>query len=511
MKKHRKVTALAMSSAMVLAALAGCAGGKDKDETTTAAQVDTTAEQTAAASTEAPTAAPTEAPTEEPTSEPDTTRAPGPDFKGRDVKIVSRRNSIVDNSWRGGLLVRDGAQAKTAYQEDLADQIREYEKTYNFSVHLDTLDVKAEEYYVMLTSTITAGEPIGNIAEIEPEWFAALLNSKMLAPLDDLPYLNFKEEKWNQGVLEMTSFNGHIYGMSVDREFGYVVFFSKKLLQEAGLGAEDLYDLQKNDTWTWSEFEKVLKACTRDTDDDGTTDTWGLAELSSAYYTAAIHASGADFVTKDENGHFVNAMDSEEFLSTLTWADGMRQYSKPQSEDAVASDPVAAFNQGEAALLVAPEKIKSELTTDDWGIVMFPCPDGKELIATDMASAYIIPSSFSKDDANTIALFFDLITERVPGYCDTEDIWRETYYEFVKDGRSVDETLQRMRYGKNVKPCAELYVQNRYRYDADIVKGFLQPLAEGKITPAEGIEANMEKWREIIEDQNTALDVLRAN
>lgn len=508
MKNQKGVTAFVLSSTMVLAALTGCAGAKDKDETTTAAEISTTAGQTTAASTEAPTAAPTEEPTEEPTSEPDTTRAPGPDFKGRDVKIVSRRNSIVDNSWRGGLLVRDGAQAKTVYQEDLADQIREYEKTYNFSVHLDTLDVKAEEYYVMLSSTITAGDPIGNIAEIEPEWFAALLNNKLLAPLDDLSNLNFKEEKWNQGVLEMTSFNGHIYGMSVDREFGYVVFFSKKLLQEAGFGAEDLYDLQKNDTWTWSEFEKVLKACTRDTDDDGTTDTWGLAGLSSAYYTAAIHASGADFVTKDENGHFVNAMDSEEFLSTLTWADGMRQYSKPQSEDAVASDPVAAFNRGEAALLVAPENIKSELTTDDWGIVMFPCPDGKELIATDMASVYIIPSSYSKDEANTIALFFDIITDQVPGYCDPEDVWREAYYEFVKDGRSADETLQRMRYGKNVKPCKEFYVMDIY--DTNIVERFLQPLAAGKITPAEGIQANMERWNEVIENQNNAMNVLKA-
>ena len=234
-----------------------------------------------------------------------------------------------------------------------------------------------------------------------------------------------------------------------------------------------------------------------------------LLYAAGSYYAAAIHASGADFVTKDENGHFVNEMDSEEFLSTLTWADEMRQYSKPQSEGTIATDPVAEFNRGEAALLVAPENVKSELTTDDWGIVMFPCPDGKELLATDMASVYIIPSSYSKDEANTIALVFDIITDQVPGYCDPEDVWREAYYEFVKDGRSADETLQRMRYGKNVKPCKEFYVMDLY--DTNIVERFLQPLAEGKITPPEGIEANMEKWREIIEGQNTALDVLRAN
>lgn len=515
MKKYRKITALAMSSAMVLAALAGCAGGKGKDETTTATQVDTTAEQTAAASTEAPTAAPTEAPTKATREEPTMIHWLPKKF-GRDIKIISQRESVLDNTWRGGLLVLDGAEAKTVYQEDLADQIRtsmkEMEDFYGalspYTIHLDTLDV-GSDYYIQITSSITAGDPIGQIIEIEPEWVAGLMNNKMFAPLEKLSTLNFKEEKWNQNVLKMTSFSGHIYGMSPDREVGYGVFFNKKLLQEVGFGAEDLYDLQKNGTWTWSEFEKVLKACTRDTDDDGTPDTWGMAGFGSEYFSAAIHASGADFVTKDEKGYFVNQMDSEDLLSALTWADEMRQkYSKPQSEQSVASDSVDDFNKGEAALLVAREDVRSKLTADDWGFVMFPCPDGKELIATDMTSVFFIPSFYTSDEANEIALVFDLLTDPVPGYCEPEDVWREACYDFYKDGRTVDETLQQMKYGKNVKPCEELYVKNLY--DADIVSNFLQPLAAGKITPAEGIKANMEKWKEIIEDQNKSLDALLA-
>ena len=63
MKNQKGVTAFVLSSTMVLAALTGCAGAKDKDETTTAAEIGTTAEQTTAASTEATTQAPTEAPT----------------------------------------------------------------------------------------------------------------------------------------------------------------------------------------------------------------------------------------------------------------------------------------------------------------------------------------------------------------------------------------------------------------------------------------------------------------
>ncbi len=53
MKNQKGVTAFVLSSTMVLAALTGCAGAKDKDVTTTAAEIGTTAEQTTAASTEA--------------------------------------------------------------------------------------------------------------------------------------------------------------------------------------------------------------------------------------------------------------------------------------------------------------------------------------------------------------------------------------------------------------------------------------------------------------------------
>ena len=65
-----------------------------------------------------------------------------------------------------------------------------------------------------------------------------------------------------------------------------------------------------------------------------------------------------------------------------------------------------------------------------------------------------------------------------------------------------------MRYGKNVKPCEEFYVMDLY--DTNIVERFLQPLVARKITLAEGIQANMERWNEVIENQNNAMNVLKA-
>lgn len=100
MKKHRKVTALAMSSAMVLAALTGCAGGKDKDETTTAAEISTTAGQTTQAPTEgtqAPTEVSTEAPTEEPTEEPTKWAGPLTRLQDTTIEIVTEKKLQKQN------------------------------------------------------------------------------------------------------------------------------------------------------------------------------------------------------------------------------------------------------------------------------------------------------------------------------------------------------------------------------------------------------------------------------
>ena len=502
MRKFQKATAIALSSAMALTALAGC--DKKKDDTTTAAGGETKA-TTADTTTKAPdatkaTAADTT--TAEPTTEAkkskiDIAKENGVNLKGRDVRIV--------NWWEG-----EPAEPKNQYEEDLYAYRDMIQETFNFKIHTDNIGGWGESYTTQLSSSITAGDPIGQICVLDAGWVAGLMNNKMFAPLDTLSNLNFSEEKWNQGVLEAVTFAGHIYGMAVDHEPRGGIFFNKRLIQEAGYGADELYDLQKEGKWTWSKFEEVLKACTKDKDNDGVNDTWGMVNFNSDYFAIAIYSSGAQFVSKDKDGHFVNEMGTQKFLDALTWANDMWQkYAEPQPEDASWDYFKACFANGEAAMRVTEEYAKSELSSlaDDCGFVCFPCPDGQEILCYDKENVLFIPSSYSNDEANEIAFAYDLFTDPTPGYEDG-DAWKEAYYSAYKDSRAVDETLNMMKRGKNIKNRMDSFVAG---LGDQLGSGFIWDIAGGAITPAEGVEAKMDAWNTVLNDQNTALDALKAN
>ncbi|MBR5348762.1 MAG: extracellular solute-binding protein [Lachnospiraceae bacterium] len=501
MRKFQKATALALSSAMALTALAGC--DKKKDDATTAA--DATKATQAPATTKDSGNDPTKAPTQ--AEVPTTTEAKaktkyelaverGVNLNGRDVRIV--------NWWEG-----EPAPAKNQYEEDLYAYRDDIMSTFNFKIHTDNIGGWGESYTSQLSSSITAGDPIGQICVLDAGWVAGLMNNKMFAPLDTLSNLNFSEEKWNQGVLEAVTFAGHIYGMAVDHEPRGGIFFNKRLIQEAGYGADELYDLQKEGKWTWTKFEEVLKACTKDKDNDGVNDTWGMVNFNSDYFAIAIYSSGAQFVSKDKDGHFVNEMGSQKFLDALTWANDMWQkYAEPQPADSSWDYFKACFANGEAAMRVTEEYAKSELDSlaDDWGFVCFPCPDGQEILCYDKENVLFIPSSYSNDEANEIAFAYDLFTDPAPGYEDG-DAWKEAYYGAYKDSRAVDETLYMMKRGKNIKNRMDSFVAG---LGEQLGSGFIWDIAGGAITPAEGVEAKMDAWNTVINDQNTALDALKA-
>ena len=517
MKKQRRVIAIAMSSAMALTALAGCAGGTEKDETTQATTAEQTTQATEAETTPAQTEQVTTAPTETTTEAPTDRGIPGPYIidTRRDVTFVTQRKAVPDGTWRDALLLSNGLLEPTnTYQEDLRDWMNFIEEEYNIHVHITNITRDGSDYASMLASSIIAGDPIGQLLEIDARWLPALLNSRMLAPLEELPSLDLTEEKWNQNVIKATTFAGHIYGINADRDCGYGVFFNKQILQEVGYSADDLYDLQKNGEWNHTKFEEILKACTKDTNGDNANDLWGMTtSLGAHYYTAMVYASGADFVTKDASGQFVNQMGSEDFLSAVSWADELwKKYAAPPMEVDGELSFIDRFNKGEVAMLVASEKDKSLLTLDDGcGFVTIPCPDGREVITVDPSPVVFISASYSKEEANEIAFALDLITDDVPGFCEGRyEQWKEEYYgSYTNNRRAVDETLQLMKYGKNSKVRLELYVKDLY--DKGIMQDLFSPLFGGTITPQEAIQEKMDSWNAYIEEQNEVLKILPLN
>lgn len=224
------------------------------------------------------------------------------------------------------------------------------------------------------------------------------------------------------------------------------------------------------------------------------------------YYMAAIYSSGAEPLAKDAEGHFINQMDSQDFLKALNWANDLWQkYAEPQP---MASDWdyfKDCFNRGDAAMRVTEEYAKEELgaMSDEWGFVMFPSPDGQEPVAVEREQVVFIPSSYGIDEANEIAFAYDLYTDPVPGYEDG-DVWKEEYYSTYSDPRAVDETLDRMRNGK-IRPRLDLYVPG---LEDALGAGFIWDISVGAVTPEEALETQMPEIKSAIRDENKALERL---
>lgn len=163
---------------------------------TTAAPVETTAApvETTAAPVET-TAAPvetTEAPVET-TAEPETE----PVDTSYDVRIV--------NWWQG-----EEDAPRTQYEKDLRAYREKIQKDHNFTIHIDNIGGWGESYTLQLSSSITAGDPLGQICVLESQWFPAMMNNNMMRPLDTLPSLNLSKPKWDQGVIAATTYGGHV-------------------------------------------------------------------------------------------------------------------------------------------------------------------------------------------------------------------------------------------------------------------------------------------------------------
>ncbi|MBR6215675.1 MAG: extracellular solute-binding protein [Spirochaetaceae bacterium] len=325
------------------------------------------------------------------------------------------------------------------------------------------------------------------------------LKGNLFYDLSTIKSIDWNDPKWDKATKEMTSKNGGFYGMrALASEPRGGVFFNKRLLKEAGIDPEEIYDLQKENKWTWETFEDMLKKTTRDLDNDGVFDTYGMANLSTEFCYLAAMSNGGSYIGKDSNGKYFNNIGNEKTLEALSWAADMkRKYERPQPEGANWDWMYASFINGEVAFQVDQEYRVGNIAEmqDDWGFVCFPLGpkgDGKYgTLAQD--NVYVIPGCYDKERAEKIAKAFDLYTTEVPGYDATT--WKEDYYSRFRDARAVDETLQLMR--DNPVP----------RYDTMIiginqVGSVIWNVYGGGQTAQEAYEATKNEYQGLIDEMN---------
>lgn len=459
----KKMIAMGLCAVMAVGTLTGCGGGESKESSTTGTSV----------------------------TKQGADKKVFDDLGGMEIKI---------GDW---YTTTDDKEAKTDYAKATQKYIKEIGDKYNFTISRENI-FSFTDMQTTYVNGVMANDPICDLFYLYQEVVSEPLINGLMKDLSKLPELDFTEEKWNPTVTNLMTIGDGIWGMSNEDEPRGGIFYNKRMLKEAGIDENEPYDLQAANEWTWEKFEEYCKKLKKDTDGDGKTDQYAMASFSKYYLPMCAANNNATFIDRDENGKYVNKIDTDEFKYAMNWGMDLinKGYVMPKPASASAWDWYkAAFRDGEVAMQTSEVYEISAFADmeDDWGFVMFPYNQKNENATNKSVpndNIIVMPSCFPDDKAEKIAFAFDLYTEPTPGYTQEQAV-KEKYYDKFRDDRAVDETLTMMH--------EEEHKQTSYvPMISDIELGdFCYGVYAGAETPAKKIEALSSKWNSKVDEVNT--------
>ena len=322
------------------------------------------------------------------------------------------------------------------------------EEIQNFISKADTSELRI---FIMPSGFV--GKPMAN------GWFAEWQNNELL---------DFNDKLWNKADIDFMTKGGKIYGVCTGApEPRQCVYFNKKLLQDAGIDWNSIYDMQKEGTWTWDVFEQMVAQMTKDTDLDNVYDIYGLTGNFNDFLMCCVFNNGGCFFDFDDNGKLVIAAGSDNVIQAETWAADMwNKYARAQ--DWEGGEPwnyfLDVFKAGKAAFCASQiydgyyDNSGLLDMQDDYGCVMLPKgPKGDYAYLTN-DNITVVPNIYDEKTTRDIQYIYSLYMSTAPGV-DEEEGWIGTKYEVLRgDTRAVDETFAMMRDSSRAKADKSLYL-----------------------------------------------------
>ena len=316
--------------------------------------------------------------------------------------------------------------------------------------------------------------------------------------------IDFEDDKWNDSTINFMTKGGKVYGVATgNSEPRQCLFFNKRVLEEAGIDWETIYDMQAEGTWTWEAFEEMLIQITKDTDNDGVIDIYGMTGNNSDMFMMGVVSNGGEFFRFNDEGKLEIAVNSDAALEGLAWTkDVFAKYFYQQPADGSWDYFKAAWLQGFCGFYMYQTyggfNDNSELAPmeDEWGCVAFPKgPKGDKYVSIVSDNVTVIPNVYEADVAANLAYIYDLWSNATPGY-DDEFGWIGNKYNFTDD-RAVDETYAMLREPEHCVANAALYIGS---VNDVLGSPLLWQLAGG--TPAELVEAATPAWQALCDAFN---------
>lgn len=339
---------------------------------------------------------------------------------------------------------------------------------------------------------------------LPPDFVGTPMANNLFASWSDSEYIDLTAEKWNGSTLNFMTKGGKVYGVATgNSEPRQCLYFNKRVLEEAGIDWESIYDMQAENAWTWEAFEEMLKAINKDTDNDGVLDIYGMTGNNSDLYMMGVVSNGGEFFRFNDAGELEIAVNSDEALEGLAWAkDVWANYGYQQPADGSWDYFKEAWKQGFCGFYMYQTyggfNDNSEMAdmADEWGCVAFPIgPKGETYVNITSDNVTVIPNVYDAETTAKLAYIYDLWSNATPGY-DDEFGWIGNKYNFTDD-RAVDETYAMLREPEHCVSNATLYIGS-----VNDVLGSPLLWQLGGAAPQELVEAATPAWQALCDTFN---------
>jgi len=138
----------------------------------------------------------------------------------------------------------------------------------------------------------------------QTNYFPTVANCEMVSPWTEAEYNTLAQITGDRRYLDMLEYRTKSYGVVLPWGDNTMLYFNQSMFARYNVKSPLEYWTEGN--WTWDAFEACLKAMTRDTDNDGTVDTYGI--------NAASWSNLLNPLKMSEKGEIVNNIDDPWFL-----------------------------------------------------------------------------------------------------------------------------------------------------------------------------------------------------
>lgn len=251
------------------------------------------------------------------------------------------------------------------------------------------------DYRNRLAADVAAGAP-ADVVLINYRRYAAFANAGALEPLR--PYLEkstrIEESDFYPEASIPFKWNGEL--MCIPQNISsLVVYYNKDLFDQAGVD-------YPSDEWTWQEFLATAQALTKDLDNDGVTDQFGVGIEASLIRLAPFVWQAGGEVVDDTGNPSLLMLDTSEAFEAGEFFFGLQtiHHVTPSLEQEAAEDSESRFLNGRLGMYFNSRRgvpTYRESAAFDWDVAALP--QNVEKAGILHADGYCLPSASKHKDA----------------------------------------------------------------------------------------------------------------